>query len=627
MAKQTIYNAGIYVRLSQEDMRAGESLSIEHQKLILTKYVREQGWNLVDTYVDDGFSGTDFNRPSVQRLLSDAQTGRINLIICKDLSRFGRNYIEVGQYIDYIFPLHNIRFIALNDNVDTANRDSNAMEMMPVINLFNEWHASSTSKKIKAVNLANAKAGKYTCANAAYGYTKADDEKHTPIIDPEAAEVVRRIFKLRSQGMSPRAIGDQLNAENIPIPSDYRCQKKGIVNTKYTRHLWTQVQIRQILDNPIYLGKLAMMRVTSVSYKNHKKVRKDPSEWVVTEDTHEAIISQELWDKVREAEKAVSHGKRDGKGVTQPLSGMLFCPDCGYKMKAAGRKRTLKSGELIRECYYNCSSYVLHGKELCSTHYISQKQIEAVIIADIRSMAELVVKDEQTARAAFLSKKEQQTSRQSKADIKKLNDSKHRLAELENLMQSVYEDKVMGKIPFDTVYVHGIVRDELGRKMSKSLGNGIDPLEIIKDYGADSLRFSLVTGNSAGNDMRFSNKKVEAARNFCNKVYNASRFVQMNIGDEKIGDIDMAKLDIADKWILHRLNAVAGEVTSNMDNFELNVAAQKVYDFIWTEFCDWYIEMAKPRLYGEDESAKANVKAILVRVLGDSMKLLHPFMP
>lgn len=447
MAKQTIYNAGIYVRLSQEDMRAGESLSIEHQKLILTKYVREQGWNLVDTYVDDGFSGTDFNRPSVQRLLSDAQTGRINLIICKDLSRFGRNYIELGQYIDYIFPLHNIRFIALNDNVDTANRDSNAMEMMPVINLFNEWHASSTSKKIKAVNLANAKAGKYTCANAAYGYTKADDEKHTPIIDPEAAEVVRRIFKLRSQGMSPRAIGDQLNAENIPIPSDYRCQKKGIVNTKYTRHLWTQVQIRQILDNPIYLGKLAMMRVTSVSYKNHKKVRKDPSEWVVTEDTHEAIISQELWDKVREAEKAVSHGKRDGKGVTQPLSGMLFCPDCGYKMKAAGRKRTLKSGELIRECYYNCSSYVLHGKELCSTHYISQKQIEAVIIADIRSMAELVVKDEQTARAAFLSKKEQQTSRQSKADIKKLNDSKHRLAELENLMQSVYEDKVMGKIP------------------------------------------------------------------------------------------------------------------------------------------------------------------------------------
>ena len=415
--------------------------------MILTKYVREQGWNLVDTYVDDGYSGTNFDRPSVQRLLSDAQSGKINLIICKDLSRFGRNYIEVGQYVDYIFPLHNIRFIALNDNVDTANRDSNAMEMMPVINLFNEWHAAGASKKIKAVNTANAKAGKYTCANAAYGYTKADEERHTPVVDPEAAEIVKRIFTLRSQGMSPRAIGDQLNAENIPIPSDYRCQKKGIVNTKYTRHLWTQVQIRQILDNPIYLGKLAMLRVTQVSYKNHKKVRKAPSDWVVTENTHEAIISQELWDKVREVEQSVSHGKRSNDGTIKPLCGMMYCADCGFKLKAGTRKRTLKNGETRRDYHYNCSSYVIYGKEHCTTHYVTKKQIESVIISDIRSMASLAVTDEDAARKAFLSRKEQQNARQSKADVKKLNDSRHRLAELDNLMQSVYEDKVMGKIP------------------------------------------------------------------------------------------------------------------------------------------------------------------------------------
>ena len=185
----------------------------------------------------------------------------------------------------------------------------------------------------------------------------------------------------------------------------------------------------------------------------------------------------------------------------------------------------------------------------------------------------------------------------------------------------------MGEVPFDTVYVHGIVRDELGRKMSKSLGNGIDPLEIIRDYGADSLRFSLVTGNSAGNDMRFYIKKVEAARNFCNKVYNASRFVLMNLPDAGVGPIDLGLLDGADKWILHRLNTVVREVTFNLDHFDLNLAAQKIYDFIWTEFCDWYIELAKPRLGGEDEAQKANVRAILVRVLGDSMKLLHPFMP
>ena len=141
MSKQTIYNAGIYVRLSQEDMRAGESLSIENQKLILTKYVSEQGWNLENIYVDDGYSGTDFDRPGVTRLLEDAKTGKINLIICKDLSRFGRNYIQVGQYIDYIFPTYNIRFIALTDHIDTADKDNSAMDMMPIVNLFNEWHA------------------------------------------------------------------------------------------------------------------------------------------------------------------------------------------------------------------------------------------------------------------------------------------------------------------------------------------------------------------------------------------------------------------------------------------------------------------------------------------------------
>ena len=152
MAKQTIYNAGIYVRLSQEDMRAGESLSIENQKLILTKYVKEQGWNLVDTYVDDGWSGTDFDRPAVQRLLSDAQSGKINLIICKDLSRFGRNYIEVGRYVDYIFQSYNIRFIALNDNVDTASKDTSALDMMPIVN-FVLFRRNCGIKSVRSRNL------------------------------------------------------------------------------------------------------------------------------------------------------------------------------------------------------------------------------------------------------------------------------------------------------------------------------------------------------------------------------------------------------------------------------------------------------------------------------------------
>lgn len=194
----------------------------------------------------------------------------------------------------------------------------------------------------------------------------------------------------------------------------------------------------------------------------------------------------------------------------------------------------------------------------------------------------------------------------------------------------VFGYEVMKQKPFDTVYIHGIVRDSQGRKMSKSLGNGIDPLEIIEKYGADSLRFSLLTGNAAGTDMRFYWEKVEAARNFCNKVYNAARFALMSIDvsdTERTNTLETEKLTVSDKWILHRLNQVTGEVTENLDGYELGLAAQKVYDFIWTEFCDWYIEMAKPRLYSDDAATKELVSNVLLHVLRQSMKLLHPFMP
>ena len=237
MPKQTDYNVGIYVRLSKDDERLGESVSIENQKLILTKYVAEQGWNLIGVYVDDGYSGTDFERPGVIRLLEDAKNGKINLIIVKDLSRFGRNYIQIGQYIDYIFPTYNIRFIALNDNVDTANKDTSAMDMMPIVNLFNEWHSASTSKKIRTVIEANAKAGRYRTTFAPYGYIKGNDPNHLPVIDPEAAPIVLRMFQMRAQGITPRHIADTFNDEHIMPPMDHRYKLLGKPNPIRTKHL------------------------------------------------------------------------------------------------------------------------------------------------------------------------------------------------------------------------------------------------------------------------------------------------------------------------------------------------------------------------------------------------------
>lgn len=258
LPKQTDYKVGVYLRLSRDDERQGESLSIENQRRILTNYVQENGWSIYDTYIDDGISGTTFERPGVQRLLDD------------------------------------------------ANSDSASMDMMPIMNVFNEWHCANTSQKLRTVFHANAKAGKYMATFCTYGYYKADDDKRTPLIDPEAAAVVQRIFKMRASGMGHKSIADALNQEHITPPLDYKYDKLGRTYPLYSHHLWNAQTIRRILDNQMYLGKLVQMKETTVSYKNHKVIRNDESEWVIVENNHEPIISQELWDKVRERDRSTS---------------------------------------------------------------------------------------------------------------------------------------------------------------------------------------------------------------------------------------------------------------------------------------------------------------------------------
>lgn len=442
LPKQTNYSVGIYMRLSRDDERAGESLSIENQRAILTEYVSKQGWTVYDEYIDDGVSGVSFDRPGVQRLLDDAKNGKINLILCKDLSRFGRNYIQVGQFTDYIFPMHNIRFIALADNVDTANSRSTGMDMMPIVNIFNEWHCASTSKKIRAVLEADAKKGKYKSPTASYGYVKTDDEKHTPVIDPEAAAVVRRIFGMRAKGITMAHIAEILNAEKIPSPSEYYYGKIGKPNRKSVTNLWCRTSVRRILKNPIYIGTMAQLRTTTVSYKNHKVIRKNKEDWIVIENNHEPIISQELWDKVREYDDSVSKGKRDSSGNVALFSGMLYCQDCGYKMKKIWLNR--KKGDIG----YSCGYRARFGKEFCSTHTIRESDLKALVTADIQSKLRIII-DEDKARRQFLEKKSGVRSSQTAGDTKRKREIEHRLAELDTLTQSVYENMVLGKVPED----------------------------------------------------------------------------------------------------------------------------------------------------------------------------------
>ena len=443
--KQKKYIAGLYFRLSQEDERQGESASIDNQRTILRKYAEERGFEIHDEYIDDGISGTTFDRPQVQRLLDDAKTGVINTIIVKDLSRFGRNYIEVGQYIDYVFPAFGIRFIAIQDNVDTENRDSGTMEMMPIMNVFNEWHAANTSKKIRAVRRAFAKEGVYVAKKASYGYIMGTDKKHTPIIDEETAPIVRRIFEMYASGLSPRKICEVLNGEGIPTPAMYASAKLGQKPKQKVMGFWTPVTVREMLNKIIYLGHLPQLCWTSVSYKNHKRYRTDESDWQIVYNNHEPIISQELWDKVQERKKSVAQGRKTKIGFTHPLSGFLFCADCGGKMKLSTTLR--RNGK--RFLSFDCGYHVRYGKAYCFSHYIAASILEEIVLDDIRTMAQRIVLDEKSIREEYLRRNAELADAAIKKAKKELQSKQKRTEELTRLIKTAYEDKVKGKIPED----------------------------------------------------------------------------------------------------------------------------------------------------------------------------------
>ena len=448
-SKHNNYIVGIYVRLSRDDERAGESLSIENQKMLLTKYVAEKGWKLHDIYVDDGISGTTFERDGVQRLLNDAKSGIINTIIVKDLSRFGRNYIQVGQYIDYIFPSFGIRFIAVSDNIDTAGANSTAMDMMPITNVFNEWYAANTSRKVRAVFTANAKIGKSNMSHAPYGYLFGSDSKRTYVVDEEVSGTVERIFEMRAKGISPGRIAETFNEEKILTPHDYLVKHTGKYLTAKSNHLWTQLCVRKILQNPAYIGNLALQRRTTVSYKNHKAILRPEDEWIVTENNHPAIISKELWDRVKEVEKSVSQGKKARTGFVHPLSGFMYCADCGSKMKLEYYflKKNGKKSEAVYT--FNCGGHKRYGKSFCFSHYVKAADIEKLICDDIKRRAKFIIANEVEVKANFIARQTHLLRREQFERQAELDSKKERRKKIDHLIESAFEEKLEGKIPAD----------------------------------------------------------------------------------------------------------------------------------------------------------------------------------
>lgn len=441
MSKQKEYKVGIYVRLSNEDTRAGESVSIENQKLLLTKHVQEQGWELAEVYCDDGFTGTNQKRPALQRMLQDVKQGHINTILIKDLSRLGRNYLEVGNLAEITLPHYGCELISLNEKLD---------DMMVFRNWFNEQHSKQTSQKVRAVRKICAESGKFLGTYAPYGYNKSPDDKHVLIIDERTAPTVRKIFNMRVTGASFRAIALHLNELGIISPLEYYYQNKGRPNPKRTNRLWNDVTVKLIIRNEAYIGNMVQLKTGTISYKNHTQVGKPKEEWVRKENTHEPLIPIELWNRTQALDKKNYKPRSRSDGTSSIFSGLLFCMDCGFKMKNQNERRFPKDREPYKYSSYLCGNYVRSGKSACTPHTIGEEVLKELVLTDIRKQAKLLELDEKNIVERILRLRDGEAESARNAYFGEIKAHRDRLSLLEQLIAKLYEDRLSGIIPEPT---------------------------------------------------------------------------------------------------------------------------------------------------------------------------------
>ena len=436
------YNHGgdvtaLYARLSKDDDLVGDSNSIVHQKEILAKYAKEHGFTNIEFYVDDGFSGTNFNRPDFQRMMADAEEGKISTVIVKDMSRFGRDYIMVGYYTEIYFSNLDIRFIAINDNVDSNIQTEN--DLTPFKNVFNEWYARDTSKKIRAVFKAKGNSGKHLTTNPPFGYKKDPDDKDKWIIDEEAATTVRRIFEMFANGVRMPEIARKLTQEKVETPTLYN-MKHGIKirRTSEFPEIWSNATIKGILDQIAYAGHTVNFQTTKKSYKNKKQVRLPKEGWVIYRNTQEAIIDEKTFETVQQMRNV----KRAYTKFNEPnmFSGLLFCADCGNRLTI---QRVAKNRNMDN---FTCATYRKKKKGLCSSHRILVSELTEVVKSDLQKVCEYVFLHEKEFTDEYLSGSKKETEKfqsKTKTEIKRLSD---RQEEIGRIIRKLYEDNVSGRI-------------------------------------------------------------------------------------------------------------------------------------------------------------------------------------
>ena len=425
----------LYPRLSHEDELQGESNSISNQKRILETYAKQNGFSNLRWYTDDGYSGANFQRPGFQAMLADIEAGKVGTVIVKDMSRLGRNYLQVGMYTEMIFPQKGVRFIAINDGVDSAQGDN---DFAPLRNIFNEWLVRDTSKKIKAVKRSKGMSGKPITSKPVYGYLMDEDENF--IIDEEAAPVVRQIYSLCLAGNGPTKIARMLTEQQIPTPGTLEYRRTGSTRRYHPGYecKWATNTVVHLLENREYTGCLVNFKTEKVSYKLKHSVENPPEKQAVFENHHEPIIDRETWERVQELRKQRKRPNRyDEVGL---FSGILFCADCGSVMY----QQRYQTDKRKQDCYI-CGSYKKRTAD-CTAHFIRTELLTAGVTENLRKITSYAAKHEARFMKLLVEQNEDGGRRRNAARKKELETAQKRISELSAIFKRLYEDSVTGRI-------------------------------------------------------------------------------------------------------------------------------------------------------------------------------------
>ena len=479
--QKKIWNATLYLRLSRDDGDKEESGSITGQRELLRDYISQHPeLREYAIRIDDGFSGSTFERPGFQKMIEDVKAGRTDCIIVKDLSRFGRNYLDAGEYIEKIFPFLGVRFIAVNDNYDSLGEKKSSDDLIiPFKNLINEAYCRDISMKIRSQLEIKRKNGQFLGSFAAFGYLKDEQDKNKLVVDQYAADIVRDIFKWKLEGISPQDIADALNKLGILSPMEY----KRSLGMKYTtsfktsaKAAWSAGTVIRILKNPIYTGVLIQGKETTPSYKVHKRIAKDKSEWTVIEDSHEAIISGIDFDSVQKVLKCDTRRSPDDKAVGL-FSGMLFCGDCGASMV----RKTVPAGEK-KYVYYVCSAH--KQDKSCSPHRMRDTALEEIVLDSLRQHIREVVNMSEllniTDTAPLRTAQAQKVQRQ-------LDKKREEYEKLQKLLMSLYEnltDGVIDREEYARLKASFTARADEAEKQMDALR---ESLNDIQSHGAENV--------------------------------------------------------------------------------------------------------------------------------------------